>query len=161
MLIALTLLRENTAGRQIWLYDTFEGMTKPGEMDGPAEKKEWQEKSTGNDSSNWCFASLNEVQQIVYSTGYPVNLFRFIKGKVEETIPGSMPDQIALLRLDTDWYASTKHELIHLYPSLQKGGVLIIDDYGAWEGARKATDEYFGNTVFLQRIDWTGRMLIK
>ncbi len=161
MLIALTLLKENSGSRRIWLYDSFEGMPKPGDQDGPDEKSEWVRKSTGTDSSNWCLASEDEVRQNIYSTGYPVNLFSIIKGKVEDTLPGTIPSQISLLRLDTDWYASTKHELIHLYPLLPKGAVLIIDDYGAWQGARKATDEYFGNTVFLQRIDWTGRMLIK
>lgn len=161
MLIALTLLKEKISSRGIWLYDTFEGMTKPGDQDGEAEKKEWQEKSTGIDSSTWCYAGEDEVKQYVLSTGYPSDQFNFIKGKVEDTIPDSMPDQIALLRLDTDWYASTKHELIHLYPILQSGGVLIIDDYGAWKGARHATDEYFENKVLLQRIDWTGRMLVK
>lgn len=161
MLIALTLVRENINSRRIWLYDTFEGMTKPGEKDGETEKMEWQKKSTGTDSSNWCLASEDEVKQHILSTNYPSDQFNIVKGKVEDTIPGRIPQHIALLRLDTDWYASTKHELTHLYPVLQKGGVLIIDDYGAWEGARKATDEYFGNKVLLQRIDWTGRMLIK
>ena len=156
MMSALTLLENKDTSRNLYLYDTFEGMTKPGDQDGEAEKKEWQEKSTGIDSSTWCYAGEDEVKQYVLSTGYPSDQFNFIKGKVEDTIPDSMPDQIALLRLDTDWYASTKHELIHLYPILQSGGVLIIDDYGAWKGARHATDEYFENKVLLQRIDWTG-----
>jgi hypothetical protein len=85
-----------------------------------------------------------------------------IKGKVEDTIPGNIPTSISLLRLDTDWYESTKHELKHLYPILVNKGVLIIDDYGAWEGARKATDEYFaGQQILLNRIDYTGRLVIK
>ena len=161
MLIALTLIKEKITSRGIWLYDSFEGMSKPGDKDGDAEKKEWQEKSTGKDSSTWCYADEEEVKQYLLSSGYPPPQFNFIKGKVEETIPGRIPEKIALLRLDTDWYASTKHELIHLFPILQKEGVLIIDDYGAWEGARHATDEYFGNKVLLQRIDWTGRIMIK
>jgi hypothetical protein len=85
-------------------------------------------------------------------------------GKVEDTIPADIPEKIALLRLDTDWYESTKHELIHLFPRLQKGGVLIIDDYGFWKGARKAVDEYFAENniqILLNRIDDTGRMAIK
>jgi hypothetical protein len=88
----------------------------------------------------------------------------FIKGKVEETIPEQAPAQIALLRLDTDWYESTYHELVHLYPRLSPGGILIIDDYGHWAGARKAVDEYFAEhrlNLFLHRIDYTGRICIK
>ena len=97
------------------------------------------------------------------STGYPVGNIRLLKGKVEDTIPGTMPAKIALLRLDTDWYESTKHELTYLFPLLEKSGVLIIDDYGAWQGARKAVDEYLkdNGTVYLNRIDFTGRLLIK
>jgi hypothetical protein len=68
------------------------------------------------------------------------------------------------LRLDTDWYESTKHELVHQYPKLSVGGVLIIDDYGHWQGARQAVDEYFNDNrlpILLNRIDYTGRIAIK
>jgi hypothetical protein len=86
-----------------------------------------------------------------------------VKGKVEETIPGVVPAQIALLRLDTDWYESTYHELTHLYPLLSKNGVLIIDDYGYWEGCRKATDQFLKENhldLLLQRLDSTGRLAL-
>lgn len=161
MLMALTLLRLGVSDRKLWLYDTFTGMTKPGVQDGAAEKTEWEEKSTGSDESSWCLASLEEVKANMRSTGYPPEQMMFIKGKVEETIPGTIPASLSLLRLDTDWYASTRHELVHLFPLLAPGGVLLIDDYGAWQGAQKATDEYFGDKVLLHRIDWTGRLLIK
>jgi hypothetical protein len=75
-----------------------------------------------------------------------------------------LPEQIAVLRLDTDFYESTRHELRHLYPRLVHGGVLIIDDYGHWAGARKAVDEYIaeeGIRLLLNRIDYTGRIAIK
>ena len=85
-----------------------------------------------------------------------------IAGRVEETLPAKAPDRLALLRLDTDFYASTSHELAHLYPRLSAGGVLILDDYGAWQGARQAVDEYFEDAaVLLHRLDWTGRLLVK
>jgi O-methyltransferase len=83
---------------------------------------------------------------------------------VEDTIPASVPEQIALLRLDTDWYESTKCELEILFPRLVKGGVIIIDDYGCWQGARKAVDEYFNKNniaILLNRMDDTGRIGIK
>jgi hypothetical protein len=87
-----------------------------------------------------------------------------VKGKVEDTIPLRAPPKIALLRLDTDWYESTRHELEHLYPRLSPGGIMIIDDYGHWQGARAAVDEFLERTaapLFLHRIDYTGRLLIK
>ena len=86
----------------------------------------------------------------------------FIEGRVERTLPDRAPAEIALLRLDTDWYESTRHELVHLYPRLSAGGVLIIDDYGHFAGARRATDEYFArNPMLLSRIDYTGRLAVK
>ena len=83
---------------------------------------------------------------------------------MEDTLPEQAPSRIALLRLDTDWYESTRHELIHLYPRLSQGGVLIVDDYGHWDGCRLAVDEYFAteaDPVLLTRIDYTGRICVK
>ena len=97
-------------------------------------------------------------------SGYPSEKLHFVRGPVEETIPDCVPEQIALLRLDTDWYESTKHELLHLFPRLQPGGVLIVDDYGHWQGAQRAVDEYFGTEhppLFLSRIDYAARIAIK
>jgi O-methyltransferase len=162
MIMAYTLQQEGDASRRIFLYDTFEGMVSPGAMDGELEKKEWEEKKNANGGSNWCYSPFEEVMANMRSTKYPSDRIEMVKGRVENSIPGHMPSQLALLRLDTDWYESTKHELVHLFPILSQKGVLIIDDYGAWQGARKATDEFFhGQAVFLQRIDWTARLVIK
>ena len=98
------------------------------------------------------------------STGYDQGLVHLVKGRVEETIPEHAPDSIAFLRLDTDWYESTKHELEHLFPRLSRHGVLIVDDYGHWKGARKAVDEYFAENkikILLSRVDYTGRVAVK
>ena len=98
-------------------------------------------------------------------TTYAPERLHFIKGKVQDTLTSSAPGSIALLRLDTDWYASTKHELQVLYPRLAKGGILILDDYGEWEGVRQAADEYFatlGNDApLLHRIDCACYMAVK
>ena len=163
MLVAYTLLEAGITDRKIYLYDTYEGMTKPGEKDGETEKKEWEKNKVNGQLNNWCLSPLEEVQANMAITAYPKDNIVYVKGKVEQTIPGTLPGKIALLRLDTDWYESTKHELNHLYPLLEKGGILIIDDYGAWQGARKATDEYFAPNkgVYLNRIDYTGRLVIK
>jgi hypothetical protein len=106
--------------------------------------------------------SQEEVFRTIRSTGYDMGRVVMVKGRVEHTIPGQVPDQIAVLRLDTDWHHSTRHELEHLYPRLVAGGVLIVDDYGHFQGARRAVDEYFAETpVFLSRLDYTGRLAIK
>lgn len=107
---------------------------------------------------------LEAVKRVVLGTGYDEQNVVFVKGKIEETVPAQVPERIALLRLDTDWYESTRHELVHLFPRLVRGGVLIIDDYGHWQGARKATDEYFrenGISLLLNRIDFSARIGIK
>ncbi len=168
MAVALTLQRLGDTSRDLYLLDTFEGMSAPTEKDkdvdgrSAAELLAEQDKSVAE--SVWCAASLDDVRTNLASTGYPASKMHFIKGRVEQTIPGDLPGAIALLRLDTDWYESTLHELNHLYPRLAGNGILIIDDYGHWEGAKRAVHEYFEaqpHKPLLQRIDYTGRLIIK
>ncbi len=163
MLMAYILKDAGENNRKIYLYDTFEGMTKPGDMDGQEEKEQWEQGRVTDTLNNMCYSPIEEVKANMERTGYPAEKIIMVKGKVEDTLPGTLPSKISLLRLDTDWYESTKHELQHLYPLLIKNGVLIVDDYGAWQGARKAVDEYFKDipNVFLGRIDYTGRIVIK
>ena len=168
MAIALKLLKEKNSEKDLYLFDTYEGMSKPTELDisfeGKNAEKQYEKNKRKEDSSDWCYVPLEEVKQNMIKTEYNSQKLHFIKGKVENTIPEFAPKQISLLRLDTDWYESTKHELIHLYPRLSTGGVLIIDDYGYWKGAKKAVDEYFKKSkdkILLNRIDETGRISIK
>jgi predicted O-methyltransferase YrrM len=167
MAAALMLAALGKSDRDLYLFDTFEGMSAPGENDRRARDAADAAKlleTSKRDEKIWCYSPLDEVRTNLASTGYPAERVRFVQGKVEDTLPGAAPDQIAILRLDTDWYESTRHELEHLFPRLSVGGVLIIDDYGAWEGARRAVDEYFertGAAILLNRIDETGRIGVK
>lgn len=167
MAMALTLLQEGDMERELYLYDTFEGMTPPSATDQTSDGISAQVCFDRNvtKAGGWCVASIEEVQKNMALIGYPNGHIHFIRGPVEETIPKHNPSkEIALLRLDTDWYESTRHELIHLFPLLCKGGIMIIDDYGYWKGSRKAIDEYLGSLekkFFLHRIDSTGRLLVK
>ena len=161
MLMAHALLYQNVQDRPIHLYDTFEGMSAPTEFDVTFGDKKAEDGWQGEYQYK---AEEEGVWQNMRSTKYPENMINFVRGKVEDTIPKNMPEKIALLRLDTDWYESTYHELTYLFPLLSKNGVLIIDDYGHWKGARKAVDQYFGENniqIFLNRIDYTGRIAIK
>ena len=107
-------------------------------------------------------APLDDVRHTLACSGYPAERVHYVVGKVEDTVPGTMPDAIALLRLDTDWYESTLHELVHLFPRLVPGGVLIVDDYGYWQGCRKAVDEYFRDApILLSFVDDTGVVGVK
>ncbi len=166
MTVALTLLGVGEAARTLHLYDTFEGMPAPSEKDARYDGALASDllAESPRDAPVWAAATLDDVRANMSATGYPQERVRYVCGKVEETIPREAPERIALLRLDTDWYESTKHELEHLYPRLERGGLLIIDDYGHWRGAREATDEYFKDArpaPFFHRIDYTGRMTVK
>jgi hypothetical protein len=165
MAIADTLKKLDREDRELYLFDTFTGMSEPTEKDvdltGLEAQKLLQEQDKTMSDSVWCYATLADVRKAVGSIEYPASKIHFVKGKVEETIPDQAPEKIALLRLDTDWYESTKHELIHLFPRISAGGVIIIDDYGHWQGARKAVDEYLTEhqiALMLNRIDVTARM---
>lgn len=168
-----TLLELGTTDRDVYLFDTFEGMTEPAGTDTSRYNEsalETWEKAKDSDRRPWDWYfrpeifGLDEVKALMHGTGYPPARIHFVAGRVEDTLPDQAPADIALLRLDTDWYESTKHELEHLYPRVARGGVLIIDDYGHWDGCRRAVDEYFSTSadpVLLSRIDYSGRIAIK
>lgn len=167
---ARTLQHMRASNRDLWMYDTYEGMAAPSKMDvdflgrTAAELMQAEDAATippdGPDSI-WCQSPLEGVRETMRDTEYPFSKIRFIKGMVEDTLPEFKPSKIALLRLDTDWYESTKCELEQLFPLLSPGGVLIVDDYGHWNGCRRAVDEYFQQhqvCMLLNRIDYTARI---
>lgn len=167
MAMAQELTRLSVTDREIWLYDTYAGMTAPTDFDveagtGVTATQMLETTEIGDGNNVWCVAGRADVEANVRSTGYPFSNFHFIEGDVAQTLQTSIPDSIALLRLDTDWYESTKVGLEVLYPRLVPGGVCILDDYGHWEGARTAVDEYFADhRPYMHQIDYSGRVFIK
>ncbi|MHA1528993.1 MAG: TylF/MycF/NovP-related O-methyltransferase [Alphaproteobacteria bacterium] len=168
MTIALALLSEQVSNRELYLFDTFEGMPKPDERDlyfnGVPAIGDFNRMRLTDHSSKWLNAPQEAVRQAMSLTGYPDARIHYVKGLVEDTIPTQAPRSIALLRLDTDWYQSTKHEIDHLYQRVSPDGIVIIDDYGHFRGSRQAVDEFFQNSdnpPFLHRIDYSGRLIIK
>jgi hypothetical protein len=173
LMMILALQRLGLVDRDVYLYDTFEGMTEPtaadtSRFDGAASDIWQQASASGQRAFDYLFNPemfrLDKVREVIHATGYPEARIHFVVGPVEETVPGTAPDEIALLRLDTDWYESTRHEMAHLYPRLSPGGVLIVDDYGHWEGARRAVDEHLataGETLLLSRIDYSARIGVR
>jgi hypothetical protein len=162
--IAKILLQLEDTTRDLYLFDTFAGMTEPTANDIDYSGRQASVVLSEDIGTKCEDAPLEQVKEVLYGTGYPKERMHFICGNVEKTIPASAPDLISLLRLDTDWYASTKHELVHLFPRLAQAGVLIIDDYGHWKGSRQACDEYFAQNrvpILLNRIDYTGRIALK
>lgn len=163
MLMALTLRELGETHRDIYLYDTFEGMSAPTKEDHLLSDSTAHANSLMEKRPIYkCISPLEEVEKNMASTHYPMERLHFVKGKVEDSIPGTMPNEIALLRLDTDWYESTIHELHHLYPLLVKQGVLILDDFGYWAGQKTAVDEYFENiSILLTGTSDGGRIGVK
>jgi hypothetical protein len=156
----LEYMKHYDINKTVWLYDTFSGMTQTTNFDidlNGVSGKQWESK---------CDCTLQEVKDIIDEKKYPNNKIKFIVGDITETLKqnGNIPKTISLLRLDTDWYESTKIEMETLYPNLTNDGVLIIDDYGHWVGAKKAVDEYFtliNKKPIFEVIDYTGIKIIK
>ncbi len=155
--------------KNIFGFDTFEGMTEPHEQDKNFANKSAKEllskysHKKKEDKNIWAYSSIEDTKKnIKESTSY--EKIKLIKGDVKDTlnIKSNLPEKISLLRLDTDFYESTKIELEILYPLLSKGGILIIDDYGHWKGCKLAVEEYFkskSSEMFF--CDFSCRFMIK
>jgi len=168
-ILAKMMFEHLESNKEVWLFDTFEGMTKPTNEDvhiafqQPAQIK--YEQTLNEDHSDWCYASLEDVKLNISNSRVDESGMHLIKGDVCETLyTTQLPKKISILRLDTDWYESSKTEMSVLYPKLSINGVLILDDYGHWSGAKKAVDEYFQKykpAPMLNVVDYAGRSGIK
>jgi Macrocin-O-methyltransferase (TylF) len=166
-LVAHVLHSLGDTHRTLFLYDTFEGMTEP----DPALDKDFSGNPATNDwheiqrrGVKWAYAPVQEVEEVLAKSGYPSENIKLVKGPVEETLHGTIPASIALLRLDTDWHSSTKHEMEHLYPRVSPQGIVILDDYGHYQGARRAVHDYLlklDKKPLLQRVDYSCYLLVK
>lgn len=167
--VARTLQSLGRTDVPLYLFDTFDGMVAPTERDvrwTGENAEQLMQTQTGHEAEMlWARAPLDQVRRVMTETGYPEDQLHYVQGRVEDTVPTHAPESIALLRLDTDWYASSRHELEHLYPRLSPGGVLILDDYAWWDGVRQATDQYFAAhppKPLLVRVDDSGaRIAVK
>jgi len=137
------------------MYDTFEGLPEPTKDDPDYE--------IAREFTGRCRGTLDEVEdlfRLLKIDGFS----RYVKGRFEDSLPGTKPDAVAVLHLDGDWYQSVRVCLDSLWDRVSKGGIVQIDDYGHWAGARKAVDSFLherGIRVRLQYLDYTGRQLVK
>jgi len=168
-ILAAGVFKQLNSDKHIYLFDTFAGMTEPTSEDinflgRPARLK--FEKSQKDDHNEWAYASLDDVRANFEQAGLLDDGVKFIQGDVQQTLKDQalIPKCISVLRLDTDWYESTKLEMEILYPRLSVGGILIVDDYGVWGGSKKAVDEYFaknGRCPFLHYTNSGGRVAVR
>jgi predicted O-methyltransferase YrrM len=153
-LMGLTLERLG-APRTLWVFDTFEGIPPPTADDPDEEIARLYTGSFRGDRA--------EVEALFGRLGILART-RLVKGLFQDTVPAAAVGAIAVLHLDGDWYESVKVCLDHLYDRVSPGGVIQIDDYGHWEGARKAVDEFMSRRAIaapLRYVDYTGRQFVK
>ena len=152
--MALTL-RKLGERRPLWVFDTFEGL--------PAPTRDDPDYPIADLWTGGCVGSLEEVRRLFHTLGVADGV-EFVKGLFQQTLPQSRIGGIALLHIDGDWYESVKACLEHLYDKVTPGGWIQFDDYGYWQGARKAVDEFFqkrGIGERLEQIDYSGRVFKK
>lgn len=152
-------LQKTNTLRDIYMYDTFAGLVRPTAFDYtcPGAKhysmnsadvySRWKQGVLNETTNDWCYTPLEKVQARLQGTGYPEDKLHYVVGDVMETLKdkSTIPEKIAILRLDTDWYESSKFELEQMYDNVVSGGVVIFDDYFHWDGQRRATDEFFAS----------------
>lgn len=162
------LENEDTSKRNIYAFDTFEGMTVPDKNDFEISTNNTAikllQKDKNKETNVWGICSLDQVKRNISKHTKDLKNIYFVKGAVEKTLNESknIPEKISLLRLDTDWYQSTRKELEVLYEKVSSGGIIIIDDYGHWGGSRKAVDEFFSDKyVWMHYVDYACRLIIK
>jgi O-methyltransferase len=167
LLVALALIHFGDTSRKLYLYDTFAGMPRPEDIDrrwdGVPALPTWEDFAARGSVMGYG-GTVDVVRDVMRLSAYPEDKMVFVEGLVEDTLPANRPDQVSILRLDTDFYRSTLHELVYLYPVLSSGGILIIDDYGYFQGARAATDQYIAQhdlKVFLSRVNENVRLIVK
>jgi hypothetical protein len=157
-MLAAYAMKHFDMGRDIFMFDTFKGMTEPCEHDYKLNRekdpgqylKKWKSKKATTHNT-WCYASYPEVLNNINSVGYA--FFDMITGNVIDTVRTGMCAKIAVLRIDVDFYDATKHLLEQWYEQVMPGGYIIFDDYWCWNGTHKAVNEFFeSNDISLDEL---------
>jgi len=138
--------------RNLWLFDSFQGLPKPGKKDG--------KRATDSFSEGWCKGSIKKVQRVFAGFGISMEQVIVVPGWFDSTLRTAAVEQIALLHIDADWYDSVKVALETFYDKIVPGGFVILDDYGYWPGCVEAVDDFLRENdlgdVVLERADRFG-----
>lgn len=122
------------SNKTIWLFDSFEGLPTPSIEDG--------ENTINRFYYGWDKGDIDKVHQVFKLLKIKYEKYKIIKGWFHETFPNTKIDNISLLHIDADWYNSVMLSLEKFFDSVVTNGYIVLDDYGHWEGCRKATDEF-------------------
>lgn len=160
----LAYVAERTGfGRKTWLFDSFEGLPEPSPIDGKEAREYSHGRSSGKlQAIDRCVGRLQDVEALLFGKlGISQSSVVIGKGWFQDVLPekGREIGPISLLRIDGDWYESTRCCLEHLYGCVVPGGFVIIDDYGHWEGCRRAVDDFMKANrlqIDLIPIDYAG-----
>lgn len=136
--------------RDYFLFDSFEGLPPAQDIDGPAAKA-WQKDTQSETYFDNCSAPIEFAERAMRLSGAPS--YTIIKGWFDRTLTGFVPPSpIAILRLDGDWYESTMTALESLYKYLAPDGIVIVDDYYAWDGCSRAIHDFLSRSQSTARI---------
>lgn len=136
--------------RQYFLFDSFEGLPPAGDLDGEAAKR-WQQDVDSPTYYDNCRAEIEFAEKAMRRSG--AARYHLVKGWFEETLPAFVPPEpIAILRIDGDWYDSTLTALEALWKHLAPNGIVIVDDYYAWDGCSRAVHDFLSRHQSTARI---------
>ena len=151
---------DDVTTKEAWLFDSFEGLPEPTNEDGALRKPQGKDKSSWDLAKGYCLGTQEEVEDLLFSQfAFSRNKVHLVKGWFQDTLPEyrERVGDIAVLRIDGDWYESTKCCLENLYNNVVDGGYVILDDY-ALVGCRKAVDEFFaGKGIDIPEVVLDGR----
>ncbi len=129
--------------RRLWLFDSFEGLPPASSLDGAKAQT-----FTGK-----CLGNIANVREVLARVSVPMDRVQIVKGWFQDTFPTVQIPQIALLHCDADWFDSVKLTLERFYGSVSAGGFVVFDDYGFWEGCRKAVDQFMATLPDSPRLE--------
>ena len=131
---AAAVMARETGRRDVYLFDSFEGLPAPGPEDGDIARRQFE--------PGWCASTESDVAQAFAAAGAPTAGLHLVKGWFADTFPRTDVPAIALLHVDADWYDSVRLCLETWFDRIVPGGFLVLDDYARWEGCTRATDEF-------------------
>ncbi len=146
--------RHSQPPRDLWLFDSFEGLPEASAMDGVRAR----------DRRGTCAGDPHKVRQLMHTLGIAQARLHIIKGWFQDTFPTIQIERIALLHIDADWYESVRLCLQWFYDFVEPSGFVVLDDYGHWPGCRAAVDEFVAQRrldVALIQVDYTGHYFQK